>query len=83
MRVVFDKLVNHARFVSTFGHEVESSRFHYGSVIVRYMRHFQDCLDNDRRPSPDMPESAKSIAVGAAAWESIKTGQAVKVFNEF
>ena len=83
MRVVFDKLVNHPRFVSTFGHEVESSRFHYGSVIVRYMRHFQDCLDNDRRPSPDMLESAKSIAVGVAAWKSIKTGQAVKVFNEF
>ena len=28
-------------------------------------------------------DKAKSIAVGAAAWESIKTGQAVKVFNEF
>jgi hypothetical protein len=47
------------------------------------MRHFQDCLDNDREPFPGVVESAKSAAVGIAAWESIKTGQVVKVVNEF
>ena len=26
---------------------------------------------------------AKSVAVGVAAWESIETGQPVKVFNDF
>jgi len=83
MRVVLDKLVGHPPMVTTFGSEPESKRFGYGSAIVRFMRHFQDCLDNDRQPSPDIVESAKSIAVGAAAWESIKTGQAIKVFNEF
>ena len=25
----------------------------------------------------------KSVAVGVAAWESIETGQPVKVFNDF
>jgi len=83
MRVVLDKLVGHPPMVTTFGSEPESKRFGYGSAIVRFMRHFQDCLDNDRQPSPDIVESAKSIAVGAEAWESIKTGQAIKVFNEF
>jgi len=47
------------------------------------MRHLQDCLDNDLQPSPGVLDGAKSVAVGVAAWESIKTGQSVKVFNEF
>ena len=83
MRVVFDKLVKHTPFVTEFHPEPESSRFHYAPNMIRFMRHFQDCLDNDRQPFPDVVDSAKSIAVGSAAWESIKTGQAVKVYNEF
>ena len=83
MRVVLDKLPGHKPSVSTFAPEPESSKYWYGPNIIRYMRHFQDCLDNDREPFPDVVESAKSAAVGIAAWESIKTGQVVKVVNEF
>jgi len=83
MRVVFDKFGGHPPFVTSFKPEPEARRFGYGPSIVRYMRHFQDCLDNDREPDPGVVESAKSIATGAAAWESIKTGQVVKVFNDF
>ena len=32
---------------------------------------------------PGVVDGAKSVAVGVAAWESIRTGQAVKVFNDF
>jgi len=82
-RVVFDKLPGQKPFVTTFNPEPESSRYWYGPNIIRYMRHFQDCLDNDREPSPGVVESAKSVAVGAAAWESIQTGRAIQVCNDF
>jgi predicted dehydrogenase len=83
MRVVYDKLGGHTPFVSTFQPEPESRRFHYGPNILRYMRQLQDCLDHDRQPIPDVVENAKSVALGAAAWESIQRGQVVKVCNEF
>ena len=47
------------------------------------MRHFQDCLLSGADPSPSVIDGAKSVAVGAAARKSIKTGKAVKVFNDF
>jgi len=51
--------------------------------VIRYMQHFQQCLDQDLEPSPNVIDGAKSVAVGVAAWESIRTGQPVKVFNDF
>ena len=47
------------------------------------MAQFADCLLNDKTPSPNEVEGAKTIAVGVAAWESIKTGLPVKVRKEF
>jgi hypothetical protein len=47
------------------------------------MRHLQECLDKDLEPSPGVVDGAKSVAAGVAAWESIKTGEVVKAFNEF
>jgi predicted dehydrogenase len=82
-RVVFDKFSGHQAFTTNYSPEPESSKYWYGPNMVRYMRHFQDCLDNDREPFPGIVESARSVAVGVAAWESIKTGQVVKVVNEF
>ena len=83
MRVVFDKLNGHAPFITSFKAEPESSRFWYGPGILRYMRLLQDSLDHGGQPFPDVIENAKSVAVGAAAWESIRSGQAVTVCNEF
>jgi predicted dehydrogenase len=82
-RVVYEKLPGHKTMVTDFQPEPESRRFWYGPNMLRYMRHFQDCLDRDLEPNPGIVESAKSVAVGIAAWESIKTGQAVRVFNDF
>jgi predicted dehydrogenase len=83
MRVVLDKLAGHPHMVTNFNPEPESRRYGYGLNMVRYFRQLQDCIDHDQEPTPGVVENAKSVAVGVAAWESIHTGQAVKVSNDF
>lgn len=83
VRVTFDKIVERKPFVADFEPETDLSAYGLGASVVRYMTHFQECLDNDMTPFPDVLQSAKSIAVCAAAWESIRTGQAVEVFDDF
>ena len=55
----------------------------HGETVMRYMRHFHDCLENDRDPTPGVRDGAKSVATCAAAWESVETGEVVKVRNKF
>ena len=83
MRVVLDKIAGHPPMVTNFSQEPESRKYGYGLNMVRYFRQLQDCIDTDREPSPGVIENAKSVAVGAAAWESIHTGQAVQVCQVF
>ena len=40
-------------------------------------------MEFNLEPSPNVVDGAKSVAVGVAAWESIRTGKPVKVFNDF
>ena len=65
--------------VTPFEPEKDLSAYGHGATVIRYMRHFQDCLDNDLEPCPSVLDGAKSVAAGAAAWESIKTGQVIAV----
>ena len=65
--------------VTGFEPETDLSAYGHGATVIRYMRHFQECLDHDRDPVPGVLDGANSVAAGAAAWESIKTGQVVKV----
>ena len=83
VNVVFDNLPGHKVYTAGFEAERDTSAYGHGATVVRYMRHFQDCLDNDLDPSPSVVDGAKSVAVGVAAWESIRTGQTVQVFNDF
>lgn len=83
LRVTLDKLYGHKPMVSGFEAERDTSAYGHGATVIRYMRHFQECIDNDIDPTPGVLEGAKSVAVGAAAWESVKSGKVVKVFNEF
>ncbi len=53
------------------------------NAIVRYMTHLEDCIVNNKEPSPSVLDGAKTISAGSAAWQSIKEGRAVKVFSEF
>lgn len=83
IRVVLDKLASHKPMVSIFEPERDASAYGHGATVIRYMRHFQECLDKDLEPCPSVLDGAKSVAVGAAAWESVKTGEVVRVCNKF
>ncbi|MBI2194259.1 MAG: Gfo/Idh/MocA family oxidoreductase [Planctomycetes bacterium] len=63
--------------------EVDRSAYGHGATVIRYMRHFQECLDSDLDPSPSALDGARSVAIGDAAWQSIQSGQPVKVRTEF
>ncbi len=82
VRVIYDKFEYKTEAKMLFPPEVEGAYGH-GTTVMRYLAHFEECLEKDLTPVPDAVEGAKSIAVCSAAWESIKTGKPVKVFNEF
>jgi predicted dehydrogenase len=81
--MVLDGVPGQKAWRAEFEAERDMSAYGHGATVIRYMRHFQDCLDNDKEPSPGVLDGAKSVAAGVAAWESVRTGQAVKVFNDF
>jgi predicted dehydrogenase len=82
LRLILEK-IGATPLVTSFNPEQESRQFWYGPNILRYLRQMQDCLDFDREPDPGVVESGKSIAAGAAAWESIRTGKVVSACNDF
>ncbi len=55
---------------------------HAGEMIVM-LRHMADCVLNDTKPWVGVREGARVVSTGLAAWESLRTGQTVKVRNEF
>jgi predicted dehydrogenase len=82
VKVVLDKFEPKSEAVIAFPAETEGAYGH-GKTVFRYLRHFEECLRDDTTPVPDAREGAKSVAVSAAAWESIETGAPAKVFNDF
>jgi predicted dehydrogenase len=83
VKMVLDKMAAKEPLEMTCPPEVDTSVYGHGQTVIRYMRHFQQCLEDNLEPSPNVVDGAKSIAVGVAAWESIHTGQPVKVWNRF
>jgi predicted dehydrogenase len=73
-QLVLDKVPGQPTMKLSFGHE----RGH-GHEVWRYMRHFEECLVEDKRPLVDEIEGAGVIATAAACWESIRTGLPAKV----
>jgi myo-inositol 2-dehydrogenase/D-chiro-inositol 1-dehydrogenase len=61
--------------VTTFEPERDLSAYGHGAAVIRYMRHFQECLDTGADPSPSVVDGARSVAVGVAARQSIRTGR--------
>ena len=55
---------------------------HAGEMIVM-LRHMADCVLHGTKPWVGVREGARVVSTGLAAWESLRTGQAVKVRNEF
>jgi predicted dehydrogenase len=78
VRLVLDKVATHPTSVTDFPARVEGSYGH-GDAVRRYMAHLHDCLVHDRTPSPGVRDGAASVAIAAAAWESVRTGQTVAV----
>ena len=83
VKMILDKMASKESLEMVCPPEIDTSVYGHGQTVIRYMRHFQQCLFEDLEPSPNVIDGAKSIAVGVAAWESIRTGQPVKVFNDF
>lgn len=83
VRVVLDAHGHHEPAATQCEAQRDRSAYGHGATVVRYMRHFQRCLEDDSEPSPSVLDGAKAVAVGAAAWESIRTGKVIEVCNEF
>ena len=82
VHVIFDKMSGLPEFHTSFEPITEGSYGH-GHAVRQYMAHLHDCIEDDTDPSPGALEGAKTIAVGAACWESVQTGKPVKVRNQF
>lgn len=82
VQVVYDGFEGHP--VGRFDFPAETlGAYGHGETVLRYMRHFQDCLERDSEPSPGVRDGAKSVATCAAAWDSITSGRVTKVRNDF
>jgi len=73
---VLDKLVGQPVLKLNFKREQG-----HGREVWRYMRHFEECLVENKRPLIDEVEGAQVIATAAACWESIHTGLPAKVIR--
>lgn len=73
-KVVLDKLDGQPTMQLSYGREMG-----HGHEVLRYMRHFEECLLEDKQPLIDEVAGAKVIATAAACWESIQTGHPAKV----
>ena len=83
VRLILEKMATKEPMEMRCPPEIDASVYGHGQTVIRYMRHFQQCLEQDLEPTPNVVDGAKSVAVGVAAWESIRTGQPVEVFNDF
>ena len=73
-RLVLDKIQGQPELGLEFRREAG-----HGQEVLRYMRHFEDCLLEDKRPLIDEVAGAKVIATASACWDSIRTGLPAKV----
>ena len=83
LQVVLDKAATKEPRTLHFEPERDPSVYGHGATVLRYMRHFQECLDQDREPSPNVIDGARACAVAAAAWESADSGKPARMFSEF
>jgi predicted dehydrogenase len=51
----------------------------HANEVIRYLRHFEDCLVNDREPMINASVGAHVIRVCEAVWASVRSGQTVAV----
>ena len=83
LETVWDKIEYRPVSTMTFPPEEGIDVYNHSKTLLRYMAHFEDCIVNDKEPSPNIIDGAKTIAIGHAAWQSIKEERVVKVLNDF
>ncbi len=83
VKVVWDKVEYRPEAVMEFPKELGVDVYGHTKTVLRYMKHFEECLASGKQPVPGVVDGAKTIAVGHAAYQSIREGKPVKVFNEF
>jgi predicted dehydrogenase len=83
LKTVWDKIEYKPTSTMTFPPERGIDVYGHTKSILRYMANLEGCIVNNTEPSPGVLDGAKTISAGAAAWQSIKEGRVVKVFNEF
>ena len=62
--------------------EFPSQRGHSGEMIVM-LQHMADCVLNDAKPWVGAREGARVVSTCLSAWDSLRSGRAVGVRNEF
>jgi predicted dehydrogenase len=81
--VVWDKVEYRPVSEMEFPPELGVDVYGHTTTVLRYMKHFQECIEKDLEPVPSVIDGAKTISTGHAAYQSIKDGKPVKVLNEF
>ncbi|MBI3969721.1 MAG: Gfo/Idh/MocA family oxidoreductase [Chloroflexi bacterium] len=82
LKYVLDRVETLPVATMTFEPEREGAYGH-GETVLRYLRHFEECLATGSEPSPSVRDGARSVATCAAAWESVRTGKVVSVSNDY
>jgi predicted dehydrogenase len=83
VKMVWDKIEYRPTATMDFPAEQGIDVYGHTKSILRYCKHFEECLEENKEPSPSVVDGAKTVSAGDAAWTSIKEGRVVKVFNEF
>ena len=78
---VLDRFLQNAPAVIDYPADLQGA-YGQGDAVRRYMKHFEDCIVNDKPTSEDAREGTKTIAALSAAWESARSGRTVKVKYE-
>lgn len=85
VKVVFDKIIKMPLFNANYEPEPIIDAGVYSSHtrnVLRFMEHFEDCLNNDKEPSPNAEDGVKTLIAAHAAQESIDTGRVIEISNE-
>jgi predicted dehydrogenase len=69
-------------YTAEYRADASAIRGHRGEMAVM-LRHMADCVLNGTTPWVGVRDGASVVSTGLACWESIRTGQSVKVRNEF
>ena len=81
LRFILDKFLQNEPAVVDYPADLKGA-YGQGDAVRRYMKHFEDCIVNDKPVSEDASEGTKTIAALSAAWESARTGKPVKIKYE-